>query len=483
MTSRGYLTAARPGLTARLRSWAIFALGVAFTGAVTVGLLRVVDEPTFAVAVAIPLLAALGVAMFAMPVHMLPSVALAVIALVPTRLVPSGGPFNALPPLAIVMAIWVLRRLVLDHRGPRTAMLRPLTGVGPRLAVYTTAIMLVVWLMLSTFRAGFGDTSVGWTIAFTASALLPLLVFDAREEVALLRKVLLVVGAVVGANVFIEMMLGTSPIYGLLALLSGGERTFGFAVYRARGPFSHPLFAGAFLTIPALVGIGTWLTTGRRWTLVCGLLAAAGVLGTVSRGSLLALGLAVGVAVVVAPFFTGWKNINRWFALLGLAVVSGIVVLNFGPLLERSDSIESQLSAGVRDRAVDVALDAAAYGGWFGTGPGTSGQTGRLFDSIIIENSLLQLLISIGVPGLLLFLAFVASLIWTAWARGDLGAGLAVIGYVVAVTGFNSLDAVRNMHLLIGILVLLAVHDSEALAERPRAASALPDPRLAAVPA
>lgn len=481
MALSGYLTAARPGLPARLRTWAIFALGVAFTGAVTMGLLRVVEEPSFAVALAVPLLAALAVAMFAIPVHMLPSIALAVIALVPTRLVPSSGPFNALPPLAIVMGIWVLRRFVLDHRGPRTALLPPVTKIGPRLAVYATAIMLVVWLLLSTFRAGFGDTSVGWTIAFTASALLPLLIFDAREEVALLRKVLLVVGAIVGANIFIEMMLGTSPIYGLLALFAGGERTFGFAVYRARGAFSHPLFAGAFLTIPAMVGIGTWLTTGRRWTLVCGLLAAVGVLGTVSRGSILALGVAAGIAVIVAPFFLGWKNITRWFALLGLGVVGGIAVLNFGPLLERSDSIESQLSAGVRDRAVTVALDAAAYGGWFGTGPGTSGQTGRLFDSIIIENSMLQLLISIGIPGLLLFLAFIGSLIWAAWARGDLGVGLAIIAYVVAITGFNSLDAVRNMHLLIGILALLALHDSDALV--PRRASSQPRPRPVAVPA
>lgn len=470
-------------MPAQLRFWGLFALGVAFTGAVTVGLLRVVEEPSLGVALAIPLLAALGVAMLAIPVQMLPSIVLAVIALVPTRLVPSSGPFNALPPLAIVMGIWVLRRLVLDHKGPRAGQLPSLTKIGPRLAVYATAIMLVTWLLLSAALAGGGETTVGWTLAFTVSALLPLVVFDAREEVALLRNVLLVVGAIVGASIFIEMLLGTSPIYGLLALVAGGEQTFGFAVYRARGGFSHPLFAGAFLTIPALVGIGTWLTTGRRGALVCGLLSAIGVLGTVSRGSLLAVGIASGVAVLVAPFFLGWKNIKRWFALVGLAIVGGIGVLNFGPLVDRADSIESQLSAGVRDRAVTVALDAAAYSGWFGTGPGTSGQTGRLFDSIIIENSLLQLLISIGIPGVLLFLAFIASLIWVAWARGDLGVGLAIIAYVVAITGFNSLDAVRNMHVLIGILALLAVHSSDALAKPALPNTSLAAPRSVLVPA
>lgn len=483
MTVAGYLTARGSDVRAQFRFWGVFALAVAFTGAVIVAMLRVVEEPTLGVALAMPLLAVMAIGMLAVPVHMLPSIALAVIALVPTRLLPATGPFNALPPLAILMLIWVLRRLVLDHRGPRTNVLPSVRGLGPRLAVYATAIMLAVWLLLSTVRAGAGDTSVGWTIAFVGSALAPLLVFDAREEVALLRKVLLIVGAIVGANIFIEMLLGFSPVYGLIAALAGGGRTFEFSVYRASGAFSHPLFAGAFLTIPAVVGIGTWLTTGRRWTLVCGLFAAVGVLGTVSRGSLGALGASVGIAVLIAPFFLGWKNIKRWFVLLGLTVAGGIAVLNFGPLLERSDSIESQLSATVRDRAVAVALDAAAYGGWFGTGPGTSGQTGRLFDSIIIENSLLQLLISIGIPGLVLFLAFIGSLVWAAWARGDLGVGLAVIAYIISITGFNSIDAVRNMHLLIGILGLLAIHDSDAFAEPSSPKTSLPSPRLVTVSA
>ena len=459
----GYLTVARADLRDRLRFWGLFVLAVGFVGAIAVAMLRVVEEPSVALALAIPLMTVLAVGLFVIPVHMLPSVVLVVLALIPTRLVPSSGPFNALPPLAIVMGVWVLRRWVLDHRGTRSRQLPALTTIGPRLAVYATAIMLVGWLIVSTIREGGSETTVGWTLSFVASALLPLLIFDAREEAALLRRVVMIVGAAVGAYIFVEMTLGMSPVYGIVTLLLGSEPSFGFAVYRARGAFSHPLFAGAFLTIPALVGIGTWLKTGRTWTLLCGLLAAAGVLGTVSRGSILAIGVGVGIAIVIAPFFLGWKNLKRCGALLGLAVVGGIGILNFAPLLERSGSIESRLSADVRDRAVTVAMDAAAYGHWFGTGPGTSGATGRLFDSIVIENSMLQLLISIGIPGLVLFVLFVVSLIWCAWSRGDLGIGLAIIAYMVSITGFNSLDAVRNMHILIGLLVLLAIHDSDAL--------------------
>jgi O-antigen ligase len=439
-----------------VRSAGLFIVGAGFTAVVTVGLLRFVDAPDLFLAAALPLLAALAVAMFLLPVHFLPAITVAVIALVPTRFIPASAPFNALPVLAIVLGIWILRRVVLAQKPKGFEALPPLGSIGPRLAVYTTGGLFATWLVFSTIRADLNETSVGWTTAFVASALLPLIVFDARIEVRLLRTVLLVVGALAGANIVLQMVTGGPAIYGLLAV----GRDFAFSVYRPQGAFNHPLFAGAFLTIPATIGIGQWLTTGRRTPLVLGLFAAAGVLSTVSRSSIGAVAIALGVGVVVAPFFLGWANIKRWFVFLALGVVGAIVVLNFGPLLDRADSIESQLSAGVRERIVPLALTAADFSHWFGTGPGTSGQTARLFDSIIIENSMLQLLISVGAPGLLLFVAFLGSLIWCAWARRDLGVGLAVIGYTVAITGFNSLDAVRNMHILIGFLVLLAVNDS-----------------------
>lgn len=466
----GFLAVAVPIGRERVRWAVLFASAAALTGLVILALLLGVDEPSYGLALALPLVAVFAIAMFTVPVQVIPAALVAVLALVPTRLIPGSGPFNVLPPLALLMGVWVLRRVLLGQRGPRTAIAGPPARLGPRLAVYATSLVLAGWFAVSAVDAGGGETEVGWSLAFVLSALVPLLVFDAREEMTHVRTVLLVVGAIAGANILVEMVLGMSPLYGLF----GSARTFEFSVYRAQGAFSHPLFAGAFLAIPALLGIGTWLTSGRRWPLVCGALAAAGVLATVSRGSIAAIGVGVAVAVVVAPFFVGWRHITRWFVLIALSGVGALVVLNFGPLVERSSSIESQLSAGVRERAIQVALDASAYSGWLGTGPGTSGQTGRLFDSIVIENSLLQLLMSIGIPGLVLFLLFAGTLVWCAWARGDLGVGLAVIGYIVAISGFNSLDAVRNMHIVIGFLVLLAVHDSTDPLPRPSPASTAP---------
>jgi hypothetical protein len=437
----------------------VAAIAVVLVAGTTFGLLRFVDEPGPALALALPVLAAGLVFVFVVPVHTLPAIALVVFAIVPTRLIPNDGPFNAIPPIAALMAIWVLRRAILGQASPVAGgPPRETSSFGARYAVYATAILLLAWIVFGTLRAGGGETSIGWSMSFAVSVLLPLLVFDARREVALLRTALLWCGGFLGAYAMVELALGFSPLYGALSALSGVTREFGFSVYRAQASFPHPLFAGAFLTIPAALGIGDWLAEGRRRDLVLGVLAAGGIVATVSRSAILALAIAAVLGAILTPMLGGRGKGRRLgiYALLG--VVGGIAVLNFGPLVERSDSIESQLSAGVRERAVDIAIRASEFSGWMGTGPGTSGITGRQYEDLIIENSLLQLLISVGIPGLLCFLAFIAALVLSAVSHRDIGAAMAICAYLAAISGFNSIDALRNMHVLIGLLALLALN-------------------------
>lgn len=466
------------------RPVAVAVAGAAVAGVIvagsTLGLLRFVDEPGMPLALALPLLAAGAVFVFAVPVHTLPAIALAIFALVPTRLIPNDGPFNAIPPIAALMAIWVLRRVVLGQHPPTTDAPREREAFGARYAVYATAVLLFVWIAFGTVRAG-GDTSIGWSMSFVVSALLPLLVFDARREVALLRTVFLWCGAFLGAYAMVELLLGFSPLYSALSSLSGVTKEFGFSVYRAQASFPHPLFAGAFLTIPAALGIGDWLSNGRRRDLLFGVLAAGGVVATVSRSAILALAIAAVLGAILTPLVGGegrWRRLGL-YAILG--TVGGIAVLNFGPLVERADSIESQLSASVRERAVDIALRASEFSGWLGTGPGTSGITGRLYEDLIIENSLLQLLISIGIPGLLCFLAYMATLALSSISHRDIGAAMAICAYLAAISGFNSIDALRNMHVLLGLLALLALN-APTRAPGPLSPSALTSTRPSAVP-
>ena len=447
------------GLQGALR----FAIALGMVAIATLASLRVLDEPSLAVAAIIPVLAVMGVGAFVLPVHVLPTVALAILAFVPTRFVPNDGPFTALPALALLLGVWVFRRVILGQ-GEEAGVHR--VALGPRLAVYTTGLLFMLWISFSAVMTR-SDTSIGWVTAFAASVLLPLVVWDARREVALLRKTLFVAGAIVGAYALVEMVLESSPVWDAVYGALGMGREFGFSVYRARAGFSHTLFLGAFLVIPAALALASWLRTGRGWYLVAGLLSAGGVVATVSRGSIAALGVAAALAAVLVPAFGG-VTLRRWLAYVGLSVVGAVVVLFFSPLAARTQSIESDLSGEVRERAISVAIRAADYSGWMGTGPATSGATSRLFDTIIIENSLLQLLISVGIPGLVMFLAFIAALLWHAGANRDPAVILAIVAYIVAITAFNSIDAVRNMHILIGFLALLALHSGQSDIPRSR---------------
>ncbi len=407
--------------------------------------------------------AAVAVALL-VPVHWLPALALIAFAVLPLQLVPSEGIANVVRPTSILLGIWILRRWTSPRRDSEDQH-PAVARFGSRFTVYVLAGLLIVWMGLTLAYSTALTTSAAWLSSFLMGAFLPLLVFDARAEAQTLKRAFLWLGGLYGAYAAVEQVVRANPLFDTIYALLGASVSSPWAVYRSEASFGHPLFLGAFLAIPAALGIGDWLTNGRRSSLVLGLLSALGVVMTVSRGSILAVGVAGVFAVLAAVVVRGGHGLPR---VLGLGLIGAVALLalsSFAPLEERQSSTESDLSAGVREQAVDVALRAADASSWIGSGPGTSGITGRLFSDVVIENSLLQLLISIGVPGLLLFLALFGAAMLDSLRRGDLGPAAAIVAYVVAITGFNSLDAVRSMHALLGLLLLLALN-GPAMRER-----------------
>lgn len=464
-----------------LRRIAVLIAGAAAIGVVVAVAVRTTGAVDPAVAIAVPLLLIAAASLFFVPVHVLPAIALAGFSLVPMRLVPSDGPFNAVPPMTIILAIWVFRRVVL---GQRAAIVDPVgdrDALGPRYIAYVAAILLLVWALISTAMSGWSETSVGWTASFAIGALSVLLVFDARAEARVLLSTWIVLGGVLGAYAVVELVLQASPLFDAVYAVVGGASDNPWSVYRAEASFSHPLFAATYFTVAAALGIGSWLSSSRVRDLVFGCLAAVGVAATVSRGAILAAAIAIVVIGLAGLLLLGRRAGNRIAALIGIAVVGAIALLNFQPLAERQDSIESTLSAGARDLGFDVAMRAAAYSDWLGTGPGTSGITGRIFDEVVIENSALQILISMGIPGLLLFAALLGALVVCAARHRNVAAIGAIVGFSIVISSFNAIDAVRSMHLLLGLLVILAVHAPTPWVPRIlRGASATARPRIRA---
>jgi hypothetical protein len=402
---------------------------------------------------------ALVVGLFLLPVHWVPSTAVLVLAFFPSRFIPNDGPFRALPPITLILVVWAFRRLVLRQGGSAAdeAGLPPFHARGLRLWVYVPAAFMLMWLGYSILTSTSTSTSISWSMSFVLAVITPMLVPDSRREGLAVRKALMWSGAILGAYAVIELVLQRSPIYGTIYDALGRNIDREWSVYRSFASFSHPLAAAAFFTIPAMVSLAEWMKSGRFRYLVLAGGAMLGVFATVSRGSILALAVGAGFVFVCALFDPAVRARGRMLGFVALGLFGAVFAATFAPLQERADSLEAGLSNEARELGLIVAFKAAAYGGWLGTGPGTSGQTARRFDDVVIENSMLQLLISIGIPGLITVVALVAGLIINALGNRDVGAAAATVALAVSFASFNVLDAVLYLHILVGLLVLLSL--------------------------
>jgi hypothetical protein len=459
----------------RLRVAALVVVSAVVVLGASVVLPRFVTElgfivvPLFLVAVL-----ALG-ALFVVPVEVVPAVALTIFALVPPRILPQDGPLNALPLTTIVLGVWAFRRIVLGQgngspvgTGPSRAIAHAPWPVGQpasqpaaqpfKLGAVVCGALFFLWGVLSVFRSPDLQTSLGWLISFTAGALLPLAVGPARREAEHIQRAWLVLGGWLGAYAVVEAALRTNLLWGAVYNLIGLPDGQHWAVYRAGASFGHPLLAALFFAVALSLAVGSWLTTHSHWTLAAAIFSGLGLAVTVSRGAMLAGAIAATFAYLAALFIRGEKRWSRFAAAGGLAVVGVIGITQFDAFSARDTSAEGALSTGARDLALWVALQAGHLTGWIGSGTGTSGITGRLFTDVVIENSLLQLLIGVGIPGLLLFALLVGSAFFHALSHRAVGAAAGMLAFAMCISSFNALDGIRAMHLLLGCLLILTLN-------------------------
>ncbi len=406
---------------------------------------------------AIPLIAFLFVgvtALFLIPVTWLPAAAIVLFAVIPDQLTPGDGVFSALPMITAVVVIWVLRRVVLRQGHDASPSVR-LTA--PRAYAVLAAVFFLIWTVFTTVMSDTLAFSISWIISITLGAFLVMLVPNAHTEARLLREAWIITGFAVGIYAGIEIALGRSPLFDPIYSAFGDPVNQHWSVYRAVASFGHPIAAGAYLAPAAVLGIVRWLETGRMRYLVFGGGAAIGVVATVTRGSIAALAIGLLAAVLGILLFGVQRSVWR----LGLFTVGGalaaFVVLRYSPLAERTASSESAGSTVAREIGFETALKASEFTGWLGSGAGTSGITGRLFNPIVIESSVLQLMISVGIPGLALFLLVVGALLVNSLRGRDVASAAAILTFIIAISNFNAIDAVRSLHLLIGLLFLLGL--------------------------
>ncbi len=249
-----------------------------------------------------------------------------------------------------------------------------------------------------------------------------------------------------------------------------------WSVFRARASLGHPLTMSTVASTALAVSV---FPSGdiRRWPYWVGTGGAlVAVVLSVSRASIFAVASAAIIGMfsarAIAKKSPGHGK-GRLSALLLTAPV--VAAIAFSPLLtRRSESSEGLGSAAYRSDILDKAMTLIAHRPIFGFGPGTSYVVfAEHFASFYhigrLENSALQLVISIGIPASLLFFVGLCLIIAVALRRSRAGVAAGIAAFFVTIVA-QRLDANPSILALIAPLILCAVEattDTSAVAGRP----------------
>lgn len=402
------------------------------------------------------------------------------------------GGYHPAGRLPLLVAIPVAALLVVTAR--------PLPSASPRWTSRAAVVagLLGVWALLRGVVSP--DRTSGVAAAALMSAVALLLVLGRRLPADARRLVvhgLLGVGAVVAASGWAGVVWHVER----LTVTQDG-------MWRAGSTLTYPNAAAALLTLLALPALALRIARpADRRLAALGTLLLVGHAATLSRAG--AVSLVVGVAVLAVC--AGWRPLlraaiapaagalvgvaglwgsvpldapaGRWLAMLGLpagmavaawlaalgaprrlsavvavagATVTGAVAVQRAGLLEPPELLELRLSAGGSTRwaAHRAALHAVTDQPWWGTGPGAGeldlAPAGLPFTVIrFVHDEYVQILLELGVLGLLLLLLLVALLVRAAaagsreTARDPLPAG--VMAALVAAAVHGGLDFVWHV--------------------------------------
>jgi hypothetical protein len=334
-----------------------------------------------------------------------------------------------LTPALLLILIWELR--VITRRG-RERGAHGIFDAG--------VVVLLGALVLSSFLGESALSSLLWVTVFAVTTVLAAraaIISDVTDlDIGALQRHLLYIGAFIGVVALVELLFQFNPWELIYTEL---YRDRSWSVARAKASFGHPLVLS--LVASAIVASGVAFTVRRPLLLALGMGGAVlGLILSVSRTGLVATALGVMIAVV-SQSIAGARG-ARWRAIVALLLGSGVVILawNSDLLQDRQSSADGTGSSTYRDAIFERAVRLIESGGFTGYGPGRSIDVyTQNYPGLILENSALQLVISLGAISILVLLAIILSGIASlrrsrAWAP----AGLAAV--CVSLSGFNALD-------------------------------------------
>ncbi|MCJ1682414.1 O-antigen ligase [Rathayibacter sp. VKM Ac-2928] len=380
-----------------------------------------------------------------MPRRFMPALALAVLVVLPVgymdvpRLI--GRYFS---PAVIILAVWMIRT-VLSTRDAPAAPVR----VGTLLWIPVLgAVAVTVALGLAP------GLSVVWVLVVLVCVVLPYLYGRTRHDEVWVssQSAYLWIGVFVGGLAVLDFIAGFNP---WSSLFSYDVTDKVWSVFRTRTSLGHPLVTSTVATVCAMIAL--FGSDTRRWLRIAALAGSgAAVILAVSRTGVLAvaIGLALGCLVLLfgASPSKRTRRVTAFFLMVSAVGFLGVVTNS--PLLEqRNDSTGGVKSSDYREQSTAVAADLISDNWLIGLGPGNSAaQFSSVFDGPL-ENSVLQLLLSLGIPLAALALSAVVVIVLRVSKRGDAGVAAAIVAFCVSLTGFSAIDV--NPALLVFLTPLM----------------------------
>jgi O-antigen ligase len=399
---------------------------------------------------------------FSLPNRWLPSLALAIFTLVPLQYMSVPTKFTYITPALVVLVIW-------QARG-RLTQWTPAIPVSRRafqaLSIALAFSIICSWLNVQSLP-GYGGHE--FIISFIALAvLLPVASCGYSAGLSEVGTTWTVLGGALGVYAVVEkFVLHSNPLFD--GLYSAGLTPIvqDWSTYRATTSLGHPLLNATYFSIAVLFGAGGYMA-GRKWLLYPALLSVAGLVSTVSRSGVLALGAGVLVCLATGTFRASIVKLRTTLTVL---VVLGLSAAVAQPLLNaRSSSSEGAVSSQYRDLLRTSALQAFHEHPLLGFGPGglpSAAAAGGLNTGGDFENSWIEFVLAHGIIGTALLALVVGFSIIRAYRSGNLGLAGALTSYSVSMSAFNLLPAYLPAHLLLGLLLAMANAPSTPRARAP----------------
>ena len=358
-------------------------------------------------------------------------------------------PLNLFPELPAVahpgyLAIWMWAFKAAAQRSRESESAQTRLSRAPEILCIGA---LLGWAVVITVVQG-ELNGIGWVLQFSVVALPLLLPTAMGHDLRQIAGFMTLWTCVLAMYTVLEFMRASNPLYESALQGLSIDLSTRWATYRSYGSFGHPLYAGTFFAVAAAAAFGEWLKSGRWYWVVTTGLAVGALVTTVSRGAAIAAGVGLLVAFVLQR--SGSAGISRRvIALVGIAFAAATYIQTVWA--ERSGSVEATTSADARQRVVGIAWRVSGEGQHVGWGASSSQAAFREIGGsmLVLENSFLQILVSLGLPGLILFATLMLLVFRPAFRSRNAGAAGALSALVLAIAGYNAIEGIPTVCILL----------------------------------